>query len=334
MGEKPLRNAEGVPVAAWLFLGGEPLIRQPQFVALIKASEARVGACLNVCRRAQRSALVYAARRLLKNRHTWRMRLALGALCLLSAILLLPVPYRVHCKCKVQPVVRRYVTAPFDGTLDKSLAEPGDRVEKGQVLARMDGREVRWEASGYEADRNRAEVNRKTHLAKHDLGPARMAELEAQRLDLKLRLLRYRSDHLDLKSPIRGIVVSGDQKRVEGMPVTVGQALFEVAPLDRMVFELAIPEEEFAHVSAGQTAIVRLDAFPGESWEGALARVDPRAESRDSQQVFVGEWSVKNNDESLRPGMNGMATIVTRRHLLVWNVLHKPWQHFLAWLGW
>ena len=35
----------------------------------------------------------------------------------------------------------------------------------------MDGRELRWEASGLEADRNRAAVKRNASLAKHEMGP-------------------------------------------------------------------------------------------------------------------------------------------------------------------
>ena len=64
-------------------------------------------------------------------------------------------------------------------------------------------------------------------------------------LDLKLELLESRSKKLEIKSPIRGIVLRGDQKRAEGMPVTLGQNLFEVAPLDKMVVEVAIPERDF-----------------------------------------------------------------------------------------
>jgi multidrug resistance efflux pump len=266
--------------------------------------------------------------------HCWRRRLVLAALCLLSGAMFLPLHYHVDCKCRLQPVVRRFVTAPFDGTLEKSLAEPGDIVAEGQTLARMDGREVRWEASGLEADRNRAEVKRNTSLAKHEMGAARMAGLEAQRLDLKLRLLERRADHLEIKSPIRGVIIGGDLKRVEGMPVTVGQGLFEVAPLDQMVFELAIPEREFAHVAVGQEVTLRLDAFPRKTWQGSIAKIYPRAEARDSEQVFVAELAVGGANESLRPGMNGKATVVAQRHSLAWILFHRPWQHLQEALGW
>jgi multidrug resistance efflux pump len=161
-----------------------------------------------------------------------------------------------------------------------------------------------------------------------------MAGLESQRLDLKLRLLQRRADHLDVKSPIRGVIIGGDLKRAEGMPVTVGQGLFEVAPFDQMIFELAIPEQEFAHVAVGQEVTVRLDAFPRKTWQGTIAKIYPRAESRESEQVFVAELAVDGSDESLRPGMNGKASVVAQRHFLAWILFHRPWEHLQEALGW
>jgi len=38
------------------------------------------------------------------------------------------------------------VAAPFMGIFEKSLVKPGDLVSRDQLLGRMDGREVRWEA--------------------------------------------------------------------------------------------------------------------------------------------------------------------------------------------
>ena len=77
---------------------------------------------------------------------------------------------------------------------------------------------------------------------------AQLAKLEADRLELKTKILELRSNHLEIKSPIDGVVISGDQERAEGAPLTIGQALFEVAPLDKMVVELAIPEDEITHI--------------------------------------------------------------------------------------
>ncbi len=246
----------------------------------------------------------------------------------------LPWPYTIGCKCRLQPITRRFVAAPFEGILEKSLVEPGDVVQQDQVLARMDGREIRLAISETTADLKRAEVKRNVQMAKQDQGAAQMAALEAERLDLKMQLLQSRSKKLEIKSPLRGIILRGDQKRAEGMPVTLGENLFEVAPLDKMVVEVAIPERDIPHAEVGQKVRVKLDAYPGQTLDGTLTRIHPRAEEWDADYVFIGEIFMENPRELFRPGMNGRASIYAKRHTLYWNFFHKFWENLLLYVGW
>ena len=252
---------------------------------------------------------------------------------LLSALLAVPWPYKVRCDCTVEPVVRRYVAAPFNGTLDQALARPGEVVGQGMVLARLDGRELTWERASVESDHGRAEKRRDAAFAARNYAEAEIAKLEIERLAMKMQLLDHRVDHLEVRSPIDGVVTSGDLERAQGAPVELGQTLFEVAPLDRMIVEVAVPQREIAHVAAGQSVLVRLDALPQRSWELELERVQPRSELRDHDNVFLAEVSLNNADGSLRPGMDGRAAIVTRRRSLAWIVFHKPWESLLMWWG-
>ena len=330
----PLRDSSGTVRAAWLFLGRGKADERADAANLMRAGAPRVAACLGLLKRAEAGRISRWTRKVLAGKQArWRW-LAVAALPAAIAMSLLPAANRIQCKCKVQPVVRRFVSAPFEGTLEKSLAEPGDVVCPGQTLARMDGREIRWETSSLLADHNRAEVKRNVSMAKHDTGASRMAELEAQRLALKLHLLDARSEHLQIKSPIRGVLLTGDQKRAEGMSVAVGQALFEVAPLERMIVEIAIPERDLQQVSVGMDAIVRLDACRGTTRQTPIAKINPRAETIDGEHVFVGELVIDNPGELLRPGMNGTATVLGRAHPWIWNVSHKLCENVAAACGW
>jgi multidrug efflux pump subunit AcrA (membrane-fusion protein) len=330
----PLRDSSGAVLAAWLFLGGGDAQQRAETANLMHAGTPRVEACLGLLKRAEAGPISRWTRKLFAAKHAaWRW-LAAAVVVVAIGASFLPAVNRIQCRCKVQPVVRRFVSAPFEGTLEKSLAEPGDVVRQGQTLARMDGREIRWETSALEADHNRAEVKRNVSMAKHDTGASRMAELDAQRLALKLHVLDARSEHLQIKSPIRGVLLTGDQKRAEGMSVAVGQALFEVAPLDRMVVEIAIPERDLQQVAVGMDAIVRLDACHGANRQAALAKINPRAETIDGEHVFVGEFALDNPGELLRPGMSGTATVLGRTHPWIWNVSHKLWENMAAMCGW
>jgi multidrug resistance efflux pump len=221
-------------------------------------------------------------------------------------------------------MTRRYVVAPFEGLLEEASVKPGELVTEGQLLARMDGREIRWELAGLIAERSRASKQRDSAMATQKVADAQAAKLEMDRLDLKIQLLQNRAANLEIRSPIDGIVISGDLDRAEGAPLNVGQTLFEVAPLDRMVVELAIPEDEISYVNGTPETCVKLDAYPGRQWSGTILKLHPRAEIRKAQNVFVGELHLDNPDGSLRPGMNGQAKLVGPRRMLAWNLFHKP----------
>ena len=130
------------------------------------------------------------------------------------------------------------------------------------------------------------------------------------------------------------MVVSGDHREAEGVPLEAGQSLFEIAPLERMVIEICIPEEDIRHVADGQIVRLQLDADPEAILEATIRRIHPRAELRDNENVFVAEAELQNEELRLRPGMRGTAKVITNRHLLGWNLFHKPWAHVLGWLGW
>jgi multidrug efflux pump subunit AcrA (membrane-fusion protein) len=154
-----------------------------------------------------------------------------------------------------------------------------------------------------------------------------------QRIDLQIQLLRHRENNLEIRSPISGVVTSGDLQRAQGAPLTLGQTLFEVAPLNAMVVELAIPQDEIRFVEDGTPVNVQLDSFGSETWRLTVERVRPRAELRDQQNVFVGTAFLANENGQLRPGMQGRARLLGVKRPVGWILFHKPWEALRTWTG-
>ncbi len=251
-----------------------------------------------------------------------------------SVVMLLPFTYGVRASLELQPVERHYAAAPFAGPLEECLVEPGDVVTKNQLLARMDGREIRWELAEVQANLNKATKERNTQLSNREFGNAAISGHEIQRLEQRAALLSHRDTSLEIRSPADGIVVSGDHREAEGVPLEMGQTLFEIAPLDTMVVELCIPEDDVRHITTGMPLRIQLDAVPEESIEATIRTIHPRAEVRDGENVFVAEADIANPEAILRPGMRGSAKINAGRHALGWNLFHKPAAWLLGWLGW
>jgi len=251
--------------------------------------------------------------------------LALMAGIVLTSVMFLQWPYSVGCECQLEPVMRRFVVAPFKGTLETMLVEPGDLVHQGDVLARMNPRELQWKRRTLIADQNQAIKRRDSAQAAREYTTQQLARLEAERLGVEIELFDHRINNLEIKSPVDGIVVSGTLNWAEGAPLEIGEALFEIAPLDKMIVEVAVPDSEINHVVVGQSVQIRLEAFPNSDQTLSLERIHPRSEIRDDANIFVAEVPLENRNGFLRPGMNGRASIQTAQQPVYWILFHKPW---------
>ncbi len=257
--------------------------------------------------------------------------LSIGFVLLLVAISFIPVPFRLSTDCLVQPISIRFIVSRFDGILQDVLVQPGDEIRDGDVLARLDGRDNELDQAALAAERNKARKTRDHHLASGNTAAAQIAGLEEQRLEQQLSLLQEKQNHLTLSSPIDGIILTGDMKRIEGSPVGRGQTLFEVSPLKAMIVELAVREDHISFVDRGMEVTVRFDAYPNTTWNGKIEKINPKSMIRDNRNVFIAELEFNNPDGRLRPGMQGKAKIDAATKPLGWILFRKPW-YTLLWL--
>lgn len=258
----------------------------------------------------------------------------LGALAaVLAFALLVPVPCGVSCPCEVQPATRRFVVAPFEGRLLAALVRPGDAVEAGQLLARFDDVAVRLELDAVEAELERASRSHDANLAGGKTSAAQLDRAEINRQTARRDLLRRRLEQLELRSPTAGTVVAGDLSRTVGAPLEQGQVLFEIAPLDQVVVELAVPERRVRHVKSGQQVSLGLASQGGRRWHGAVERVHPRAELRDQRNVFVAEVALPNTDGQMRPGARGWATVWVAWRPWAWQWTEDAWDTLVGWFS-
>lgn len=252
-------------------------------------------------------------------------RIAIGCTVLVAAVLAVPLPYEPKCDCLLEPAERRFVAAPFASTLKTVYVEPGDVVTEDAVLAELDEREIEWDLASIQAELLQAEKRRTAALADANLAEAQIAEFEKQKLAARRDLLESRRGKLQVRAPLSGIVVEGDLARAEGMPLELGQTLYEIAPLTSFVCEIHVPEFDIEEVAVGQSVTVSLDARPDVDLSGTIRRIRPRAETHDGGVVFVAEVELANVDGTLRPGMSGDARVTTNRHPLGWNLIHRAY---------
>ncbi|MDA0738520.1 MAG: efflux RND transporter periplasmic adaptor subunit [Nitrospirae bacterium] len=90
-----------------------------------------------------------------------------------------------------------------------------------------------------------------------------------------------------------------------------GSVLMKLADLRKMVAQAKINEVNIHRVRTGQPVMVRLDAIPGEEFEGVVTAIAPQGEKTESIVTYEVTIQIDNKELSLRPMMTANVDILT-----------------------
>lgn len=217
----------------------------------------------------------------------------------------------------LDPAISVEIKSQIDGTLHDLHVDRGSAVTRGQSLAVIEGAGLQGAASAAraaiasaQADQAVADQNYSASQKLFAAGAISQLELKtaaAQQQGAVARLENARTQaaiaeenlkYADVASPITGSVSA---RVVEGgQAVRKGDQLFTV--VDTRVLELKgrIGVDDAAGVRVGQKVSFTLDAMPGRSFDGSIARIDPLADPGTRQ---VGVYAqLANGDHRLVAG--------------------------------
>lgn len=207
------------------------------------------------------------------------------------------------------------VLAKVPGDVTELLVEEGDKVEKGQLLARLDGERLRLEMIAAKAnlDMARGEHNRYVDLHQRGLVSASMFEglkfdLDALQATYELAKLNY--GYAAIRATIGGYVSSRSIKL--GQNVRTNDELFRITNTSELLAYLQIPQTELAKFAAGHTASLDVDAMPGRRFAAEIVRISPTIDIRNG--TFKATAFIDNSDGALAPGMFARFTIAYEKH--------------------
>lgn len=240
------------------------------------------------------------------------------ALLILAALLLVEAPYRVAAPAVLEGRVHQTLVSPVDGYVAEAPARAGDAVRTGDLLAVLDTRALEFERRRWASERAEAEKALRHAVARLDRPEAAVAKARVGKAGAQLELVEAQIGRARIVAPFDGLVISGDLSRTLGAPMTRGDVLFEIAPLDDYRVELEVDERLVADVTPGQTGTLALAALPGEHRPFTVTRVNGVAQTRDGRNAFVVEATLAGDPSRLRPGMHGVGRIeVGERPLFV-----------------
>jgi HlyD family secretion protein len=238
----------------------------------------------------------------------------------------------------IEPVIKVEVKSTLSGKLTDLMVREGDKVKKGQVLARVEPdvnqaqtlSQVRSglsiaDLNARDAKRN-YEINQKLHeeglLSEQQLRDFKL-KLDTTSEDLDAAQTKMRivvesgvpldkpistTQRINIVAPMDGYVI---RKGVEvGQTVTSGLSSFNegtviytVADLGAMLIKASINEVDIGRVRMGAPVVITVDAFPYRKFQGTVSHISPAAYLKDKIKVFDTEVALQEQVADFRAGM-------------------------------
>jgi multidrug resistance efflux pump len=233
----------------------------------------------------------------------------------------------------VEGTVQRAITAPFDGFVAAAPARAGDRVAAGEMLARLDDRDLALERLRLVTERRRRQLEYERAVAARDRAEANIKQIQIRQADARIELIDARIARAPMRAPFDGLVVAGDLSQSIGAAVARGEVLLEVAPLDDYRVVMEVEERVIDDVEPGQTGTLLAAALPNTPIPIEVEKVTPVARYGDGRTTFEVEAAVTGDADRLRPGMQGAAKIDVeeQRLIAIWTRPLLDWLRLHAW---
>ena len=198
----------------------------------------------------------------------------------------------------------RSVKAETEGVVQEILFEEGQRVNKGDVLVRLDETKLAAQLAEAEALFNLSQVNyeRSKTLAKDNLIPSSELDQAAASFNLNratLELKRRQLKETRVAAPFSGVISSRNVS--PGQVIGRDATLTWLVDLDVVKVEINVPERFVDQLKPGQKVELGVAAFPNRKFAGEVYFVAPFIDP--STRTALVKARLPNPQRELKPGM-------------------------------
>jgi multidrug resistance efflux pump len=243
--------------------------------------------------------------------------------------------YRVESPFLFESTVHQAIVAPVETFIKSISVAPGDRVEAGKtVLGELDTTELRLKLAALKAEQLGYRKEMAASMRDRNTVESQIAQTQIDKAAAEIRLLEHHIRQAMLVAPISGRIISGDLKRRIGAKVKKGEILYEIASIESLRAELYVPESMIVDVREGQEGELASIGRPGERIGFVVERINPVADVVNQQNVFKVRARLLEQQEWIRPGMEGIAKISAGKKRYLWIGTRRivNWLRMKLWL--
>ena len=242
------------------------------------------------------------------------------------------INFSVNAAGEIAPAEQVSVRPEINGKVDRLPVDLGDHLKKGDLLFKLDDKELQQTRASNVTDIDKAKLG----LAKAERDHKRAQQLLADKLisqevydDTKTaydlaknslesaqRALAFTDEHLtktEVRAPFDCTVLT--------RPVSIGQAVsgsdgfnggtevLTIADLNNMIINAQVNQADVPRLKVGERVEVTVEAVPGLRATGTVERISPQAIIKNNIKGYPARIVLKNVDERIRPGMTANVKI-------------------------
>jgi HlyD family secretion protein len=223
----------------------------------------------------------------------------------------------------IEPIRIIDVKSQASGEILELAVELGDLARQGQLLVRIDPRDVRNEFDQAEADlevaRARLQIAERRlarSQALHDSSIVTAEELETEMLEhanARAALVRGEANLELATDTVVEREIEAGQIVTSTREVTGGTLLMRMADLSEVQVRTMVDETDIGSIETDLLAEITVEAYPDRTFRGTVLKVEPQAVVDQSVTMFAVLTRIVNEESLLRPGMNSDVEIVIGR---------------------
>jgi len=205
-----------------------------------------------------------------------------------------------------EPFEEVYLAPATPGRIERIFVEPGDRVNKGDLLVKMDPTQYNQllvQVKNLEVEFKRIDTLYKLKSVSQQQYDQIKTQYEVSKTNLE-----YLRDNVFLKAPFTGIIADKYYKDGElftSAPNTAAgkPAIIYLVNINPLKAYVSVPEKYYPIVDKGLEVYVKSDVYPDKVFKGKVNKKYPVIDQ--TTRTFKVEIYVPNNQAILRPGMFG-----------------------------
>ena len=203
------------------------------------------------------------------------------------------------------------VTSDVSGRITEILFQAGANVKAGTPLLQLFDGPEQGDLASFKAQATMAQLSleRARQLAARQFGPQATVDQAQSAFDQANAGIAKTQAIISQKlvrAPFDGEL--GVRKVEVGQYLTAGTQIVSLTDLSVLYANFTIPEKDSGQLKVGQIVRIKVDAYPGQTFEGKITTIEPQI-STDTRNIRV-QATIANPERILKPGMFVTATVV------------------------